>query len=188
MKLCLKCLSLWNSEAEFCGKCRRSLGKKCPKGHVNAFISPAVTCSTCNEGPLDGVPFLRLSGLGPLISLVVLVFTFRYVWDHHCQAIHLMLRVLLWGIATLFDTTPRRVLQECYGVVNLWIAALLLSLFLPKATGTRVRSVLFQLPVRFAHMIRIAIRVTWRIIKRQTITNKPKAAQAKASKNQAESD
>ena len=188
MKLCLKCFALWNGEAEFCGNCRRSLGKKCPKGHVNPYLSPAATCIVCNEGPLDGVPFLKLSVIGPLITLGTLVFAFRYVWDHHCQVLHLVIHGVLWAIATLFDTTPDHVVQECNGIVHLWVGALILSLFLPKAIGTRVRMVLFQLPGKLAQLVRIAIRLTWRLIKPVALSKKIKAVQGKKATHDAEND
>lgn len=188
MKLCLKCISLWNSDAEFCGKCRRALGKRCPKGHVNPFISPAVTCIVCNEGPLDGVPYLVLSGLGPLIALISVVFTFQYIWDHHCQVLHLLLHGVLWALATLFDTTPDRIVQGCIGVGNLWVAVFILTLFLPKPVGMRVRWALWKIPMWIAHLIRIAVKVTWQLIKRRVIGTKPKTVQTKRSNHDTDHD
>ena len=161
MKLCLKCYCLWPRDAAFCGRCRRALGaKRCPKGHANPFLSPAATCLTCNEGPLDGVPCLPLGCVAPLLSLLLLVGLWRWAWHHPGVAISACWRAFLWAMGVLFDTAPGRVGLAVRQGLAWYVALWLLSYLLPQAAGRSARQFLKALPGRAAR----GLGAAWRFL------------------------
>jgi len=146
MKLCLKCCSLWESSAIYCGKCRRPLGKRCPKGHSQMFFSPAVTCLICNEGPLDGLPYLSLGWVASGITLVLLVIAWRWIWDHPWQSGNALWRTMLWALGILFDTAPNSVALTIRHILTWYVSLFLLSFLLPHGAGRSIRQSLKMLP------------------------------------------
>lgn len=146
MKLCLKCGSLWSSEAVYCGKCRRPIGKRCPKGHEVPFFSSAITCMTCNEGPLDGVPYLALAWIAPTLTLLLLVAFWRWSWHHPMLFLCLLWQAFLWVLGMLFGAPPGQILGLFQRAVAWYIVLWLLTYLLPKATGHSTRQFLKTLP------------------------------------------
>ena len=187
MKLCLVCYSLWPRETVFCGKCRRALGKRCPKGHVNLYISPGVTCTTCNEGPVDGVPYLQLNLVVPIVTLLALVIAFRYGWNNRCHLFCTALHSLLWTLSILFDTTQKRVMEVVMHLILWFVTLFLISYMLPQKMGQWVRRTLQSL-LRIAWiLVRSTCRLTWRMIKVPAMQVKANIRQSKdAAKDQAD--
>jgi hypothetical protein len=153
MKVCLKCFSVYGggtpgNDVCFCSKCRRPLGKRCPKGHVNPFFSAAMTCLTCNEGPVDGVPYLSLSWIPPLLSVVLLIVAWRWAWDHPYKVAAVVWRAGVWSLGILFDTSPGRVGGTLRTAAVFYVALWLISFVLPQAGGRALRQFLKALPVR----------------------------------------
>ena len=160
MRLCCKCFSLWPREAIYCGKCRMPLGaKRCPQGHANPLRSPAITCLTCNQGPLEGgVSVLPLSGLASLGALLLLVGAWRWAWQHpYVVASHLW-RVSSWMMGILFAVPPRQVQTAILQGLTWYGLLWLLSYLLPGGLGRNARQALRTLPRLLWRWLRAALK------------------------------
>ena len=160
MKLCCKCFSLWPREALYCGRCRKPLGaNRCLQGHANPLRSPALTCLTCNQGPLEeGVPTLPLSGLASLASLLILVVLSRWAWHHPGVIACAVWRWGAWTIGMLFAIPPRHVQAAIMQMLTWYGLLWLLSYLLPGGMGRNARQTLRTLPRLLASWLRSALK------------------------------
>lgn len=68
MILCLSCYRLWPAGSQYCGHCRKSLGRRrCPHGHASPLAARA--CTTCGSPKLSpGASCLSLGWLPKLLA------------------------------------------------------------------------------------------------------------------------
>ena len=182
MRMCLRCRAVLpcgdNGEpAAYCTTCRRALGRRCPKGHASPWLSKSQTCAICDEGPVDGVPYLSLSWLPQLVAIFAMVSAWRWTCHHPWQAARIAWSVGTWALAVLFDAPQSGVMSFIRAIAAWWVLLWIFTLLIPQVRGRPVRAWMSRTAVRTGKTGVLVSRLAWKLVARRSRKDAKKPAQ-----------
>ena len=162
--LCLHCLHLWPAESIYCSVCRLPFNaRKCGHGHSNPHSRSLQTCLICNQGPLTGAVYgLPLTWLNRCLAFLVLLFAWRWTWDHIGLVLRTLCRVSVWAVSVAFDTKPQAVTGSLTSGLVWLLGLFIVSYALPRNRGAFIRTGL-QSGIR---RIEKLFRLVWSTVQR----------------------